>query len=126
MNLVDHFVVDSEARHGGLALFWTSNINTNLVLYYWSHIEANVLDCDNRPIRRFVGIYGNPILNEDWKTWDLTIVFVIKIICHFLLVEIEMKFVPHLKRLEALFDIKSIWIIFLILFILMVLSIWGF
>lgn len=47
---MDHFIVEVNGRRGELALFWASIININLVSYFHSHIEVNVLDCDNCPI----------------------------------------------------------------------------
>lgn len=40
----DHFVVEPDGRCGRLALFWASNININLISYFGSHIEINMLD----------------------------------------------------------------------------------
>lgn len=51
-------------------MFWLSSINVNIISYSLSYIEANVLN-DEQPIWRFVGLYGQPMVSNWWKTWDL-------------------------------------------------------
>lgn len=70
-HLVDRFVVDADGCPGGLALFWTSDINISVVLYSCSHIDTNILNLDGIPTWPFVNIYGQPIITKRWKIWEL-------------------------------------------------------
>lgn len=78
---MNRFVVEAEGCSGGLALFWTSNININMVFFSRSYIEVNIFDYDGYLIWRFLVIYGFPIASERWKSWDLVLQYVTVMIC---------------------------------------------
>ncbi|XP_074302679.1 uncharacterized protein LOC141634383 [Silene latifolia] len=66
----DGLCVNSRGRAGGLGLWWR-DINVNLISFCNNHIMVDVLDENNSPKWRAVGIYGWPETSNKHKTWDL-------------------------------------------------------
>jgi hypothetical protein len=74
-NLSNHFCVDctisSRNRSGGLAMFWTNNVNLNIVGYNNNMIDCYI-ECDiDRNKWRATGIYGFPNKENKILTCDL-------------------------------------------------------
>lgn len=46
----DRFVVDASGCHGGLVLFWSLDMNINILSYFHSHIEVTILNYGNHPL----------------------------------------------------------------------------
>jgi hypothetical protein len=57
------FSVDRVGRSGGLAMFWHSSINCNVLDYSQNHISLEIVDT-NRGNWRLTGFYGYP--NSQW------------------------------------------------------------
>lgn len=66
--VLEHFVVDTDRRRGGLALLWSSNININVILYLVLNIKVNIFNDDSHPIWRFMDLYGHLTTSNRWHT----------------------------------------------------------
>jgi hypothetical protein len=74
-HLSNHFIVDCYISHcnrgGGLAMFWTKDVNLNIVGYNENMIDCNV-DCGNTDNSwRATGIYGYSKHHQKAMTCDL-------------------------------------------------------
>jgi exonuclease III len=64
------FSVDRVGRSGGLALFWHSSINCQIIDYSQNHITAEIIDNEKGPWR-LTGYYGYPNGGRRRASWDL-------------------------------------------------------
>ncbi|CAM8999721.1 unnamed protein product [Rhodiola kirilowii] len=60
--------VGSKGRSGGLALFWTQEIEVSLISYSDFHIDVSISGEDDFLFSLF---YGNPRVQERWRSWEL-------------------------------------------------------
>jgi exonuclease III len=70
LNIPNLMVKDCKGLSGGLALFWSKEINLAVKSFSRYHIDAVVKDDDGREWR-FTGMYGEPKVEEKDKTWIL-------------------------------------------------------
>jgi exonuclease III len=63
------FSVDRIGRSGGLAMFWRSSLNCQLLDYSQNHISVEVIDTD-RGNWRLTGYYGYPNGGRRRASWD--------------------------------------------------------
>ncbi|XP_021775080.1 uncharacterized protein LOC110738941 [Chenopodium quinoa] len=62
--------LSSNGSSGGVG-FWWKDVNVDIVSYSLHHFHANVLDVNNTPISRAVGLYGWPEQANKHQTWSL-------------------------------------------------------
>ena len=53
-------IVPSQGKSGGVALFWTCDINLEIKSFSRNHIDAIVREADNNFLWRITGFYGHP------------------------------------------------------------------
>jgi hypothetical protein len=63
-------VVRSNKKGGGLALFWSDDLNVFIKSYSCSHIDA-VINEGMSDAWRLTGVYGAPETHNRSETWDL-------------------------------------------------------
>ena len=64
-------IVPNQGRSGGLALFWSTDVNFEIKSYSQYHIDATITEQDNNFIWRFTGFYGHPVSNLRKDSWKL-------------------------------------------------------
>ncbi|KAH9685373.1 reverse transcriptase domain-containing protein [Citrus sinensis] len=69
-NFENRFVVDRNGMGGGLALFWSSDVNVTIKSYSSHHIDA-IVQNQNGKIWRCTGIYGHAEASQKHHTWAL-------------------------------------------------------
>lgn len=69
-NFENCFAVDRNGLGGGLALFWTSNVEVEIKSYSLHHIDA-LVKTGNGKVWRCTGVYGHPETNQKHHTWTL-------------------------------------------------------
>ncbi|XP_059451054.1 uncharacterized protein LOC132181841 [Corylus avellana] len=65
------FVVDSIGRSGGLALFWSEEINVEIQNFSQYHINGVIRDQPNHVPWKFTGFYGHPEMGKRHESWCL-------------------------------------------------------
>lgn len=69
-NFKNLLVVDRHEMGGGLALFWSSEVNVTITFYSSHHIDAVEYN-DSGKVWRCTGVYGHPETNQKHHTWTL-------------------------------------------------------
>ena len=64
-------IVPNRGRSGGLALFWSTDVNLEIKSYSQYHIDATITEQDSNFIWRFTGFYGHPESNLRKDSWKL-------------------------------------------------------
>ena len=64
-------IVPSRGRNGGVALFWTREINLEIKSFSGNHIDAFVREADNSSIWRITGFYGHLETHKMYESWRL-------------------------------------------------------
>lgn len=64
------FVVETQGRSGGLALFWKESDQAKFLSFSQNHIDVEVKVTDMNSWR-LTGFYGEPNRSQRRKTWDL-------------------------------------------------------
>ena len=64
-------VVDSIGKSGGLALLWLSEVCLEVVSFSNQHIDSKISDSASEEGWRFTGFYGNPVVGDRWKSWNI-------------------------------------------------------
>ncbi|KAJ1278868.1 hypothetical protein BS78_04G112000 [Paspalum vaginatum] len=70
INMPNMVVKDCRGSSGGLALFWSKDVDLSVKSRSWYHIDA-VIKEEGRGEWRLTGIYGEPKAEEKDKTWRL-------------------------------------------------------
>ena len=70
LHFSNKFVVRSNKKGGGLALFWCAELNVSIKSYSCSHIDA-VINEGMSDAWRITGVYDAPETHNRSKTWDL-------------------------------------------------------
>jgi hypothetical protein len=65
------FVVDCIGKRGGLALFWTEEVNVEIQNYSQHHINGVICTQPNSIPWKFTGFYGQPDVARRRETWSL-------------------------------------------------------
>ncbi|XP_021761699.1 uncharacterized protein LOC110726522 [Chenopodium quinoa] len=66
----DGISVCSNGLSGGIGLWWR-DVSARLVSFSSNHIAVDIVNCNNGPIWRAVGVYGWPEKENKHKTWAL-------------------------------------------------------
>ena len=64
-------IVPSQGRSGGVALFWTREINLEIKSFSGNHIDAIVREADNNSMWRITGFYSHPETHKRYESWHL-------------------------------------------------------
>ena len=64
-------IVPSQGRSGGVALFWTRDINLEIKSFSGNHIDAVVREADSNFLWRITGFYGYPETHRRYDSWRL-------------------------------------------------------
>ena len=64
-------IVPSRGRSGGLAFFWSTDVNLEIKSYSQYHIDATITEHDNNFTWRFTGFYDHPESNLRKDSWKL-------------------------------------------------------
>lgn len=93
--------VDFIGRKEGLALCWTRDVNLHIKSYSFNHISA-LIDLNHSAfISSFVGFYGEPIMEERWRSWKLLDQICYPVLKTCLCVVVSLKLLIIMKSLEA-------------------------
>ena len=60
--------VPSSGRSGGLAMFWTREVNLDINSYSGNHIDAIVRESDGNFLWRITGFYGHPETHRRYES----------------------------------------------------------
>ena len=63
--------VPSSGRSGGLAMFWTREVNLDINSYSGNHIDAIVRESDGNFLWRITGFYGYLETHCRYESWRL-------------------------------------------------------
>ena len=64
-------IMPSRGKSGGVALFWTHEINLEIKNFSGNHIDAFVREADNSSIWRITGFYGHLETHKMYESWCL-------------------------------------------------------
>ena len=70
LHFSNKFVVHSNKKGGGLALFWNVDLNVSIKSYSHNHIDV-IINEGMSDAWRLTGVYGAPETHNRPKTWDL-------------------------------------------------------
>ena len=71
VDFANGLIVPSQGRSGGVALFWTRDINLEIKSFSGNHIDAIVREADNNFLWRITGFYGHPETHRRYDSWRL-------------------------------------------------------
>ncbi|KAK3212709.1 hypothetical protein Dsin_017415 [Dipteronia sinensis] len=63
-------VVDSFGNSGGLCLFWSDEVNVDLLSFSQAHIDVRICHFQ-KPVWRFTGFYGHPRQDQRCHSWTM-------------------------------------------------------
>ena len=63
-------IVNSVGKVGGLCLFWTENVEVDLITYSQNHIDVKIIQ-GRSYVWRFTRFYGHPEATERVHSWTL-------------------------------------------------------
>lgn len=64
-------IVPSKGRRGGVALFWTREVNLDINSYLGNHIDTIVRENECNSKWRITGFYGHPKTHRRYESWGL-------------------------------------------------------
>ena len=64
-------IVPSRGRSGGVAMFWTQDVNLDINSYSRNHIDAIVKETEDNFQWRITGFYGHPETHRRYEFWHL-------------------------------------------------------
>ena len=63
--------VPSRGRSGGVAMFWTRDVNLDINSYSGNHIDTIVRETEDNFQWRITGFYGHPKTHRRYESWHL-------------------------------------------------------